>query len=435
MTATTLGRTGFTGSTTLRPEAARLLTAYLVLLLAVPSALTVAALGTAGAPATILALAGFASWCWFHLHRDVDFVAPRRVRLALLGALLVVLVAYAHAMTVPLPVEELTPADSGLLKMVALTGVALLAADGLDSLDRHRQMVRALVLGVGAVATLGVVQNFTGQLWVDRISVPGLGGGVGEWQLAVRQGLSRPSGTSTHPIEYGVVLTTVLPLAIVAVRQARRWRAAYVVAVMAIAFSTFLSISRSAILCAIVGLAVLAFGWGTRARAMLAAAATLVAVVAYVTVPGLLGTIGNLFVGASEDSSIHSRTASYEVAWSFIERNPWLGRGFGTFQPSYWILDNAYLGLLIEVGVVGLAAVLAVFGCAVWAAGSAGRLAADPDDREVCRALMASVLAGAVAFAFFDTMAFPQSAGVLFLVIGLCGSALRLHVREQSWSR
>lgn len=429
MSRTAERRPGLTSvdSASLRPDATMMLSCFLVVLLAVPSALIVGPLGTAGSPATVMALAGFAWWTWFHLHRSSRLDVPQRVRVAVLGLLAVVLAAYAHAMATPLPVEELTPADSGLLKMIALAGVALVACDGIETRTQLHRLVGRLVLLTGAVALLGVIQNFTGQLWVNRISIPGLTGGLSEWRLTARGALARPSGTSIHPIEYGVVLTMVLPLAVTMARCAQRHRRLYQLVLLVISFSIFLAVSRSAVICAAIGLLVLMAGWTVRDRVRALAALVVVAAAVYVTVPGLLSTLASLFLGASDDASIASRTGSYDIAGGFILHSPVLGRGFGTFLPGYWILDNQYLLLAIETGALGVMAALLVFGCAASAARTAATRAEDGTDREICRALYASVLAGSVGFAFFDTMAFPQSACTLFLMIGLSGAALRIH--------
>ena len=410
-----------------RPGAAAVLTTYLVVLMAVPAVLVIAALGTAGSPSALLGLAGFAWWGWDHLHRHLPQPAPpHRVRFALVLVVLVVLVAYAHGMTTALPADELTPADSGLLRVVGLCGIALVACDGLLTLPQHRAVVRRLVLVVAAAAVLGVVQRLTGRIWIDQISVPGLTGDISS-QVGERAGLTRPSGSSTHPIEFGVVLTTVLPLAVVMARRGAQHRWLYVTALLAIALAILFTISRSAIVCAVVGLGVLAARWSLRARIRLLCSVFLTCTVVYVSSPGVMGTIVNLFLGAGEDESVASRTNSYSVAWSFIERSPLLGRGPGTFLPRYWILDNQYLGLRIESGLLGCLAVVALFLVAAQSAGRAARDATDDVDREIARGLQAAVLAGAFGFAFFDTLAFPQSAGVLMVAVGLCGASRRLQ--------
>ena len=217
-----------------------------------------------------------------------------------------------------------------------------------------------------------------------------------------------------------------LPLMIVYALHSpsRRWL--YRILLGFVAFSIFLSISRSAILCGAVGMLVMALRWTWRMRftalGLLAATFTLV----YLTVPGLLGTITRLFTGISDDNSVASRTGSYAVAGQFIERSPWLGRGFGTFAPKYWILDNGYLTLLIEAGFLGLGALLLLLGTAAWSARAAVKRAPVELDREVAHALLAGICAGATAFAFFDMFAFPQTAGCFFLLVGLAGSMRRL---------
>ncbi|WP_347354584.1 O-antigen ligase family protein [Intrasporangium sp.] len=409
------------------PDAVSILTVYLCVLLAIPAPMVVAPLGTAGSPATILAMAAFCWWLWFHLHRDEPVVTGRQsVRAAMLGWLLIMLVVYAHAMAGPMVSDEISPADSGMLRLVAMAGIVLVANDGIPTLERHQTIARRLVIGVGIVAILGIVQLATKRLWVDEIKIPGLTSGASGWELATRSGLARPSGTATHPIEYGMVLTTVLPLAMAFARSVptRRWL--FRLLLGAIGMMVMVVISRSAMICAAVGIVVMVLSWPLMAklRSLLFVAA--MAAVVFLTVPGVLGTITNLFTGIRNDSSVESRTGSYDIAFEFVSRSPVIGRGFGTFLPKYWILDNGYLGLLIEGGVLGLAGLLVLITAAATVAHRATRLAKSEFEADIARALVAGVVAGAAGLAFFDTFAFPQSAGVFFLLIGMSGALWRL---------
>ncbi len=414
-------------------DASSVLTLYICLLLGIPSTMVVAPLGSAGAPSTILAIAMLFLWAWFQIHRDrplFGFAGFQWVRAAMLGWLIIMLIVYAHAMSSPIPSDEVSPADSGLLKLVGWAGVILVANDSIPSLERHRTVVRRLVIGVGIIAVFGLFQAATKQLWIDSLRIPGLTAGTADWSLAGRNGLARPSGTSTHPIEYGVVLTMVLPLVIVYALKSptRRWL--YRALLCVVTFAVFLSISRSALLCAVVGFVVLATSWSVAARLRAVLFAAAIAAVVYVTVPGVLGTITSLFTGASEDSSIASRTNSFDLAEQFISTSPLLGRGFGTFLPKYWILDNGYLGLLIEGGILALAGLLALIVTAAFAGRRARRLAVNEFDRDLAQALVASIAAGACGLGFFDTFAFPQSAGTFFLLVGMAGATLRLTRAE-----
>jgi O-antigen ligase len=409
------------------------LTLYICLLLAIASPMVVAPLGSAGAPSTIMAIGIFFWWAWFHVQRSEQVIAGHQpVRAAVLAWLLVMLVVYAHAMSSPLPGDEISPADSGMLKLVGLSGILLIANDGISNLKRHMTVLRRLVIGVGLLAVLGLIQYATKELFVDRIQIPGLTPGAAGWTLAERSGLIRPSGTSTHPIEYGVILTMVLPIAITFAMKSptRRW--VYRAFLGAIAFAIFLSISRSAIVCAGVALLVLATSWTAAARLRAFLVLLAVSIVVYVTVPGVLGTITRLFTGVSGDASITSRTGSYELAGQFISRSPLLGRGFGTFLPKYWILDNGYLGLLIEGGILGIGGLLVLILAAIAAARKARRTSSDEFGRSLAQALLASIAAGACSLAFFDTFAFPQSAGCLFLLLGMAGAMRRLTLSPAS---
>lgn len=409
-------------------DAVSLLTIYVCLLLAVPAPMVVGPLGSAGSPATILAITAFCLWLWFHVQRGhVVSTGHQPVRAAMVAWLIVMLVVYAHAMSQPIPSDEISPADSGMLRLIAMAGIVLVANDGVTTLARHRALARRLVIAVGVVALFGVVQYATKQLWIDRISIPGLTSGAADWTLGTRSGLIRPSGTATHPIEFGMVLTTVLPLAIAFSRSSptRRWL--YWACLFVISVCVLLVISRSAMICAGVGLSVMALSWSLKAKLKAVLAVGAVAVGVFLTVPGMLGTITNLFTGIANDPSVESRTGSYDIAAVFISRSPIIGRGFGTFLPKYWILDNGYLGLLIEGGIVGLAGLILLIVVAAVAAHRASRVATGALDREIARALVASIAAGAAGLGFFDTFAFPQSAGVFFLLIGMAGAAWRLQ--------
>jgi polysaccharide biosynthesis protein PslJ len=412
-------------------DAATILTAYIVVLLSIRSVLVVPALGTAGAPATIVAIGAFLWWVWYHVQRAYRIdLGVQPLRIAVLGLLLAVMASYVLAMSGPMPGNELTPADSGLLRTIGMAGVAMVAAEGISSLDRLHAVARRLVIGIGLVAMLGLAQFVTRQPLVDRISIPGLSARGIEIGLYERSGMPRLSGTSTHPIEYGVILSMVLPLVIVYALHAptRRWLYRAVLAVVAIAI--FMVISRSAILCTAVAIIVLALRWSWRMRLVALGCMAGISGLVYLMVPGMLGVLTGLFVGAGDDASVASRTDAYGVAFQFIARDPWLGRGPGTFLPQYWILDNQYLGHTIETGLIGMAALLAVILIAAFTARSARKAATTDFDRELAQGLLAAVLAGATAMAFYDLFAFPQSSGVFMLMVGLAGALHRL-VRQK----
>jgi O-antigen ligase len=422
-------------------DAAALLTAYVCLLWFIPSPMVVSALGSAGSPATLFGIGIFLYWAWHTVRRsERSDGRSHPVRAAMLGLVVAMLVVYAHAMAGPLPGDEISTADSGLLRLLSLAGVVLLACDGISGYDRLVVVLRRLAFAAGLVALLGLAQYVTGELFVDRIRIPGLTAGTEGWTLGTRSGRIRPSGTSMSPIEYGVVLGMTLPLVTVCASVQSRYRWLFRAMLVAMIASIFFSMSRSAYLCALAGMIVLAMSWDLRRRLRALAFLSVVSAVMYVTVPGLLGSIQGLFSNAGEDPSIASRTGSYDIAGAFISSSPWVGKGFGTFLPKYWILDNAYLGMTIESGLLGLLALLTLIGAGLVsargarrvlqaeqdAARAAGHDAGREEHVQYTQAVLASVAAGACGLAFFDAFAFPQTAGCFFLFIGIAGAMRRL---------
>ena len=104
-----------------------------------------------------------------------------------------------------------------------------MAADAIDSLERLRTLFRRLVFGATAMATLGIVQFFTGLNAAKYIIIPGLTQQQAYTDVQVRDDFNRPSATAIHPLEFGFVLALILPLAIHQARYAppgrrlRRW--------------------------------------------------------------------------------------------------------------------------------------------------------------------------------------------------------------------
>lgn len=409
-----------------RVDAVSLLSVYVVLTLLLPSGLVVPALGAAGSPAAIMAAGlGLLVLAWAAMGRVPPHPGVRPVAAAATALCVCLLVSYAAGTVRPISAVEVRSADRGLIAAAGWLGVLFLALYGTASRERLERLLGLVVGAVGVSAVIGIIQFNTGLTLVDHIDIPGLSAHQDPGGVSARAGFVRPSGMSSHPIEFAVVLTMALPLALHFALHPRRggplWRRWWPVAAMALAIPQ--SLSRSAIVGLVVGMLIVVPGWTRRQRRLGAAVTTLLLVGIYVAIPGILGTLARLFTGISTDGSAASRTDSYGLAWSFIEASPLVGRGFSTFLPSYRILDNQYLGLLIETGCLGLASLLAVFLAAIGLGFRATRSSRTrPADSSLARAMTASVCVGAVGFATFDALGFPQVPGLLFAMVGLLGS-------------
>lgn len=399
------------------------LTAYIILLFAIPSRLVVAPLGSAGAPSQILGLLSLLWWGWYQVSRwrgtQYHF---KPIRAALGVFLLCIGISYITAMLRPIEADEVSTADVALIAAASWAGTFLVAHDGIPSRERLDVLIRRVAIAGGLLAIVGIVQFVAGRTLVDLISIPGLSANQTGYDFG-RSGFTRPSGTATHPIEYGVVLTTLLPFALYLglhgdrAHRVRRWFPA-----AAIAAIVPLSLSRSAIVGSVVGLAVLLPTWPPARRRLALIGIGALSAVIFVAVPGVLGSIVSLFTGIAGDPSARSRTDSYGIAWEFVARSPLFGRGLSTFLPKYWILDNQLLLLLITIGFVGLLAFLAIVVVAVLELRRLRAASTDLATRDLAQTLIASILTCTVCLTFFDGFAFPMTVGTLFLVLGMSGA-------------
>ncbi|MCR2785004.1 MULTISPECIES: O-antigen ligase family protein [unclassified Microbacterium] len=417
-------------------DAVTWLTLYLLVLYAVPSRLVVGPLGSAGAPSMLLGILSLGLWVSMLVTtaRPGTFAVASPTKWAVAVFVACVGVSYALTMSQPVSADEVSPADVALLALASWVGTMLLTCDGVRSRRRLDALVWRFAVAGGLLALVGLAQFLSGRALVDLISVPGLTS-VADAALFSRNGLVRPSGTAIHPIEYGALLTVILPLALhVALRRTdlNRWvRWAPALAILA---AVAVSSSRSAYLGAIIGVVISAVAWGPKARKVAAIVLGAGLLLVAIAIPRLLNSIVGLFAGADEDPSIASRTDSFGFAWHFIVDSPVFGRGLGTFLPKYRIFDNQYLGMLVTLGIAGTAAFVAIGVVAISQLLRVRRTARDADTAPLAVSLVGAVAAGFASLAFFDAFAFPMTMGTIFLVLGMAGALARLTATaERKW--
>lgn len=410
-----------------RGSAGAVLALWAVLLVLVPSALVVGPLGAAGTPAQLVGLLAGVWWLANQVQRSRARLTPgepTRSAMAIFSGAMIA--SYIAATSRPIEGIELSAADRGLLVIFSWWGIALLTTDGLVSRRSLDDLLRLVTRLAAVAAVVGILQFVTGATIVDRIYIPGLTSNNVIVGSLDRNGFARVLGTAMHPIEFGVFLTMTLPLALHYASvdsHLSKWRRYAPIGL--ICFALPLTMSRTTALSVAVVLLVLFPTWSARGRLRTFGVLFAGAAVMYVTVPGMLGAFIDLFTGISNDASAQSRTDSYGLAFEFVARHPIFGRGLSTFLPSYRILDNQFLGTLVGSGIVGLAALLGLMVTALVQARRLSRRLPVAADRGLARALMAAVAAGAVSFATFDALGFPQVAGMFFFAIGCIGALRR----------
>lgn len=423
--------------------AASALTVYIVLLYGIPSNLTLTPLGTLGRPAMLWGLLLSAWWILARIPGNVQ--QPRRgvrqpVRLAFGAFCLVSLGSYAMAILGALPNDQISPATGSLLRLVSWGGVLVVAMDGIQSLENLRTMTRRLAVAGGLVALFGLTQFVTGQTLLDwLIDVPGVTieiAGAGE-----RGAFIRAPGTAMHALEFTAAIAALLPLAIAwgattnlpsdlessyvipamrargtSIRRALRWAPAFFIVT-----TLLVSISRSALIGLTIALVASLPALPKAYRIIAAAGSMLAAMIVVAVVPGLFGTTLSLFT--SSDASTQSRSGALSKVPEFLAPNPYLGTGLGTFLPRYYIFDNQWILILVELGVLGLLAFAALVITAVYSGIYAGRAASTTELRRYGMSIAAGVTTISVMLLFFDGLSFSQTAGTLFLLVGLTGAA------------
>ncbi len=283
---------------------------YAVVLFGLPDRLVIKNLGAIGTPATIISLGLGVAWVIGRLS-SVQKRTTSTVSRAMVAWALVTLLAYGSGMTRALTSAEVRSADRQLIAVLAATGLVLYAVDELRSVERITTVMRWVTCGAAFSSSIAILQFTVGIDLTEYIRLPGFELNtdlIGITERGFDQSFRRVAGTAGHPIEFGVMIAMVLPIAIhlalfARTRKERQLR--WVILVILIA-GIPMTISRSTVIGVTVALVVLliAWHWQLRIRAMFVAMVFIVLTRALV--PGLVGTILGLFTYADQDSSVQS---------------------------------------------------------------------------------------------------------------------------------
>ncbi|MBL0748511.1 O-antigen ligase family protein [Nocardioides baculatus] len=424
-------------------DATTLIALFVVLQFGLPATLVLDHLPMALRASTIVALG--LGVLWFCTQMTTTLGAAKGsnpVRTAVFVYACVVLAVYGKSSFTYLDGDERASGDHAMVIVLSMICLALAICDGVRSRERIGFLLRVMVVGACWVSFVGIVQylflfDITGYL-----QLPGMQFGERYDLVLVREGLPRVSGTTQHPIEFGVFSAMMLPLALhVAFTETRgrRWRGAWWGCVALIATGLMFSASRSAILALACTGIVLSFGWTARRRLWTVAAGLVFLVFIKLISPGLLGALVSLFRNAGNDDSVRYRTHDYDTAREAISANPLLGRGIGTwYSPKRVVFDNQYLLTLVDSGIIGLAAVLGMVFAAMYCVRrvvvlsrvSPAPVGTTSRDRDLALSLGASLAAILPTYATFDFAAFSTVNSLMYLVVGVSGALLRVVATE-----
>lgn len=416
-------------------QAAVMLQVFIVAAFAFPSDTVIRVIGAQGYVASLVSILLFLAWVLtaiFGFHDPLHTRHPVRGALGMLW--LSSLLSYA-AMPFfgPTDAERLS-AERWMMLLAGMSGVILVAAEHLRAPRDIMRVIRTLVWGSTFTGLTAMMQFFLH--WdvkpLLRVVLVGFTTNFAISGFQAREALTRVSGTSTNPIELGVIAAMTLPLAIwlgffdTARSRLKRW-----LPVPVIAMCVPMSVSRSAVIGLCVSLGLFLVMLPAVQRAWLLMFVPVGLVVVFGTTPGYLRTIGNSFGLGTTDPSITNRLNNYPRVMAAFQQAPWLGRGGGTDLPpdATKILDNQYLKSAIELGGFGFFALCLYFFIPAIAVLVARRRFADERFRSLCAAIAGGCLAAAIGAYTFDCFSFAQFAAVDAVMVGLSG-ACWLHARR-----
>jgi hypothetical protein len=316
-----------------------------------------------------------------------------------------------------------------------------------DDVDR---LLRVLVAGGAVVGACAIYEAKTGYNVFDHLrgiapflqveQLPSQTGDIGGFN---RGGEVRVYASAAHPIALGVLLVLLLPISIYLAERKRRWAVAAVILLLA----ALATVSRTGIvMLVVIGLVYLYLRPRWVRRAWPAVIPALIVV--HFALPHTLGILkssilpsgGVKALVAEQQSSAGSARAAGRLADVIPTLNqvaatdPLVGVGFGSRVvegplANARILDDQWLGTLLETGLAGFGAWIWLFVRFLRRTGRAARSVTGPRG-SLLVALTASVASFGVGMFLFDALAFTQVTAI-FLILLAVGCVVQHPLRRE----
>ncbi|CAM2995082.1 O-antigen ligase family protein [Skermania piniformis] len=362
-------------------------------------------------------------------------IGARPIAVVVAAYLATSMASYANAFSRGLPAASAKDADRALTADFYLIGSLFFILDMIRTRADLEMFLRALVIGGTFSSVMGLAQFATG---VDVGAIVHLPGLVDTGNLLSaglqREGLNRPQGAAGHPLELSAILTILTPLAVGLVFSARArheriwpWAACTVL----LLGGALVTVSRSAIVGLLVAVAVMSWRWPITRVAAISVGGVLVAIGAVLSGLKVVSALVATFVGSSTDTSIGSRVTGVSYVAEHYQEHLLLGQGLGVYtslgQP---LLDDQYLGRLMEAGVLGLVVyvLLLIVPLVLAFRASASR---DTSTAELAGSIAGALAALMVINLILDTAGFSQIWALTWILIALAGVVWRATADER----
>jgi O-antigen ligase len=344
-------------------------------------------------------------------------------------------------MTRPITAPNL---DQVMIREILLIGSFLFCFIVIHGYVGLTRVIKGLVAGGVVSSVVAIVASLTGSESAPQLRLPGLVKTAPLYFTSddmFREGMVRAQGSASHPLELACVLTIIFPLALSLTLSLRatgkRWWP-WAVATALVVGGIVVSVSRSGAIGLIVALAVMACYWPIRRTlAMLAAGSAVLAVGVVLQAPAVTGYLA--IFGA--DRSVEQRVAVTSALPFDISLFGTYGLGVGRQVPrnpaaEIPTLDDQYLKVLAEQGVLGLVAYVALVGTTLAVAFLAFKNARNRVNAQLPQesaplflGIAASFAAYAVVTFFLDAAGFLQIWTTMWLLIAIAAVAYRISRR------
>jgi peptidoglycan/LPS O-acetylase OafA/YrhL len=243
---------------------------------------------------------------------------------------------------------------------------------------------------------------------------------VGSAQSSSLDNLGRRlvEGPAEVPLEAVGMFTMALPIALVGITDATRWRQRilYGLAAAVLLAAAIATERKSGLIGPVAVILTLAYFKRRQMLRLVPLAVVLVAVVK-VLAPGAIGGVTSQLKPSNLGvSTVSERVVRYDAIRPDVWLHLTIGQGFGVY--SVRVLDNEFLDRLIEGGVLGLIAYVLMLLSIVFVAARAVRRR-EPPAATVGIVAASAAMGTLVLSATYDLMAFPHGPYVLLSLAGL----------------
>jgi hypothetical protein len=415
-----------------RVTTAGLIVLFLVLQFLIPARLVLRGMGAEGRPSVAVGILLAFLWGLSSIRTGRLPSGRQPIRWVIALYVILQLVGYAVGFDRLPSAVEARSADRWMIFTVSIAGVTLAVADGLRTRLELDRVLRVLVGLASVMSFVGVLQ-FLRIIDLTRfISLPGMQQNSDLIGVSARgdEMFARVAGTANHYIEFGVVLATVLPIALHYALFSPPGRVGFWrwLGVAMVGAGIPLSISRAAVLATVVAFGLMFVVWPWRQRYNALVMGVLAVGAYHVVNRGVLGTIKALFLNADQDTSVTDRIARTDYVVDLWQLRPWLGRGAGMVIPSeYILLDNQWYMTLLAGGVVGVVGLLVFFLAPYFVARSIRLRGHDQETRHLAQALAVAMPTAIIVSGTFDSLSFSTWVGTMCVIIGAVGALWRLE--------